>query len=310
MENARILIYGTGTVGIFFGSRLEKAGFKVTFADRPERASFLNETGLSVRGLDGDYHFKPEVVGDLEGMDSQDLILICVKAIHTYDIALNLLPVIKPATAVLSFQNGLENEKILSDLLGPNLLMGTVLQFHGRLEEGCRSVQDAPAQVLFGELDHQPSSREEWLSKIFSRADINHVITHQINQKIWEHFLWNSIYNSIGALTKSTLQEILEFESMRPTIEQMMSETIRVASAEGVVIPLGALEELNREQAGYTHIKPAMLQDIEAGRHPELEPMLGVILNKAKAKGISTPANAAVYHLLQLSCTHIEIEEP
>ncbi len=309
MENARILIYGVGTVGIHFGGKLAKAGFEVTFVDKPERAEGLNQSGLLVQALSGSFELNPVVRSDLEGIGPQDFILICVKAIHTYEIALNLLPVIKPSTALLSFQNGLENENILAELLGPNLVLGTVLHFHGRLEEGYRSVQDSPAHVVFGERDHQPSGREEWLSEIFSKADIDHVISHNINQKIWEHFLWNSAFSSIGALTGSTVQQILEHQPMLPTLELMMHEAMQVANAEGVEVSQAAIEEMNKTQVKYSHIKSPMLQDMEAGRQPELEPMLGVLLKKAQRKGIFLPVNTAVYNLLSLTCTHFGGEE-
>ena len=308
MENARILIYGTGTVGIYFGGTLAKAGLAVTFADLPERAEALNQSGIAVKGIDSSFSLKPEVYSDLSDLEPQDFVLVCVKAIHTYDVAINLLPVLKPSTAVLSFQNGLENENILSELLGRNLVVGTVLQFHGRLEEGFCSVQDSPAQVIFGELDHQPSEREEWLSKIFSKADIGHVISHNINQKIWEHFIWNSAFNSVAALTNSSVQEILEHQAAFFTIEQLSLEMVRVAASEGVNVNWSSLEELNRTQIKYTHVKPAMLQDIEAGRRPELEPMLGILIKKGKKYDISTPVCTTIYNLLQLYCTHSELE--
>ncbi|MDT8448079.1 MAG: ketopantoate reductase family protein [bacterium] len=309
MENARILIYGTGTVGIHFGGKLAKAGYNVTFVDREERAELLNQSGLELVGLEGSHQWEPTVYSAVDQLDPQDLILICVKAIHTYDIALNLLPVIKPSTAILSFQNGLENEAILADLLGKNLILGTVLQFHGHLENNCRSIQEAPAQVIYGELDHQPSGREEWLSEIFSKADIDHVISHNINQKSWEHFLWNSAYNSIGALTATTLQDMIEHEPLRPTIEQMIQEGVGVANAEGVEVSTAAIEEISKIQVRFSHIRPAMLQDIEAGRRPELEPLLGVLLKKAKRGGISMPVTSTIYNLLQLVCSKFDSEE-
>jgi len=308
MENAKILIYGTGTVGIFFGGLLAKAGFAVTFADREERAELLNETGLEVRGMDGDFTIESEVVSDLSTVEPQDFILICVKAIHTYENALNLLPVLKPSTAVLSFQNGLENETILAELLGQNLVMGSVLLFHGQLEEEYRSVQVSPAQVIFGEMDHQPSEREEWLSEIFSKADIDHVVSHSINQKIWEHFIWNSAFNSVAAMTNSTVREIIEHQAAYNTVEKMMREMIRLAANEGVNVALSALEELNREQSKYSHVKPAMLQDLEAHRRPELEPMLGIVIRKAKRKEMSVPVCATLYNLLQLVCAQLDTE--
>ena len=126
---------------------------------------------------------------DLSGLPAQDIILVCVKAFQTYDIALTLVPVVKPSTITFSLQNGLDNEKILSDVLGNNLVMGTVIHFNGELNDESTVVQKAPANIIYGELDHQPSEREESLSSIFAHADIDHRISHSITEEIWKYRL-------------------------------------------------------------------------------------------------------------------------
>jgi len=187
MKKYNVLVYGTGAVGIYFGGKLFQAGFNVVFVDIPEKASRLNEDGLHIRSqIDRDYDFEAKVVAEPHELPPQDMILVCVKAFQTYDIALKLLPVVTPSTIVISLQNGLENEKILSDMLSKNLLIGAVLFFNGERLNDSTVVQKAPAKIIFGELDHQRSEREEWLSQVFSRADIHHQISPTISRDIWK----------------------------------------------------------------------------------------------------------------------------
>ncbi len=309
MEQYNVLIYGSGAVGIYFGGKLFQAGFNVVFVDTKDKVEDLRDTTFSIRSnIAKDYDFTPTLVDDVSNLPAQDIILVCVKAFQTYDIALNLLPVIKPTTIILSLQNGLENERILSDLLGKNLVLGSVIYFNGIVENETTVTQLAPGQVIFGELDHQGSEREEWLSEIFSHADINHKISRKINYEMWRKFIWNNAYNSISALTNSTLRQIHLSEGILPTIRRMMSEVQQVAEAEGVQIPNSTIDELLNVNLEYADVKPSMLKDIEAGRMPEIEALIGVVLRKAAKHGISVPANQTLYNLIQLALINQSIK--
>ncbi len=309
MEQVNVLVYGAGAVGIYFGGKLLKAGFNVVFVDTPEKVDRLKEGELHIRStIDHDYDFKPQIVSDLKDLPPQDIILVCVKAFQTYDIALNLLPVVKPSTIMISLQNGLENEKILSDMLGKNLVIGAVLFFNGELEDDATVVQKTPANIVFGELDHQRSEREEQLSTIFSRADINHRISNVISHEIWKKLIWNNAYNAVSALTQTTLGQIHHFEGILPTIRKMMHEVQQVAIAEGVEISDVTIDELINLNTDQGDVKTSMLKDIEANRMPELESLVGVIISRAKKLHISTPVNQTIYELIQLSLKRVNIK--
>lgn len=309
MKQYNVLVYGTGAVGIYYGGKLFKAGFNVVFVDTPEKVSKLNETGLHIRSdIDHDFSFRPVIVSDLRDQPPQDIILVCVKAFQTYDIALNLLPVVKPSTITISLQNGLENEKILSDLLGKNLVIGAVLFFNGELQNDSTVVQKAPGNIVFGELDHQRSDREEWLSEILSHADIDHRISNTITNEIWKKLIWNNAYNAISALTQTTLGQIYRFEEILPTIRKMMNEVKQVAVAEGIEISAQTIDELIGLNPKFGDVKTSMLKDIQANRMPEIEQLVGVILQKAKKLGVSTPVNQTIYELIQLSLSRINKE--
>lgn len=308
MRQYNILIYGAGAVGIYFGGKLYQAGFNVVFVDTPERSERLSGQSFSIRSTyTKDYDYTPTLVNDISNIPAQDIILVCVKAFQTYDVALNLIPLVKPSTIILSLQNGLENERILCDLLGQNLVMGSVIYFNGILEGDSTVNQLAPGEIIFGELDHQGSEREEWLSGVFSHADINHRISRKINYEIWKKFIWNNAYNSISALTNTTLRQIHRTEGILPTIRQMMNEVQQVAEAEGVPVPGTTIDELIHSSGEFADFKPSMLQDIESGRKPEIDALLGVVLTKAAQHGISAPVNQTIYNLLQLSLLNKDI---
>ena len=308
MNQYNILVYGAGAVGMFFGGKLQKAGFNVVFIDTPRKTDYLRENGIQIKSeIENDSVYMPQIADSIEGLPGQDLILVCVKAYQTYDIALNLIPVLKPTTAILSLQNGLENEKILSDLLGKSQVMGAVPYFNGKVLEKNVVQQNTPARIIFGEMDHQHSEREDWVSHIFSHADINHEISRNISVEIWKYFIWNNAFNTISALTHTTLRQIHETENTLTTVRQMMQEAQQVAIAEGVEITGQHLDEIMQYFSDNSDISSIITKDIEAGKLPELEPLVGVLIQKAKKHGISVQVNQTVYNLLHLSLSNTDV---
>ncbi len=57
MEQLNILIYGAGTVGIFFGGKLSKAGFNVTFVDILSQINYNLEDRFR-QNIVGSFSFK------------------------------------------------------------------------------------------------------------------------------------------------------------------------------------------------------------------------------------------------------------
>ena len=309
MKQPNILIYGAGAVGTYFGGKLFKAGFDTVFVDLPERVKVLEETGLTIESGSGKiYQYKPNLVSSLDGLQGQDLILISVKAYHTYEIALKLLPVLKPSTILMSLQNGLENEEILSQILGKSLILGAVPYFNGQLQTDNHVVQNGPAQLVYGEMDHQQSEREEWISQILSHADINHTISRSINIEMWKNFIWNNAFNTISALTKATFGQILAQNETLSTVRQMMQESQQVALAEGHEITNQHIDEMISFSNQFTNLTSTMCMDIDLGHMPEVDALVGVLLQKSKKHGITAQVNQTIYNLLQLAISARDIQ--
>ncbi len=308
MKRYNILICGAGAVGGYFGGKLFKAGFDIVFADLPDRVETLRKTGLIVKsGNENAYDYKPKIVSSLDGLPCQDFVLVCVKAYQTYEIALKLLPVLKPSTILLSLQNGIENEEVLSQILGKSLIMGAVPFFNGRLQTDNCIVQNGPAQLIYGEMDHQQSEREEWVSEILSHADIDHTISRSINIEIWKNFIWNNAFNTISALTKTTFGQILAQAEILSTVRQMMHESQQVALAEGHEITNQHIDDIFHIGSRFANLTSTMHMDIDLGQMPEVEALVGVLLKKAKKHGITAQVNQTIYNLLQLTISARDI---
>src|SRR6516164_5193662 len=120
----RIAVYGAGGVGGYFGGRLAKAGAQVHFIARGAHLRALREHGLKVRSVKGDFEVRAPATDDPADVGRCDFVLFCVKTFDTEAAAARLGPLVGEGTAVVSLQNGVENEEKLVPAVGADHVMG------------------------------------------------------------------------------------------------------------------------------------------------------------------------------------------
>jgi 2-dehydropantoate 2-reductase len=150
-----------------------------------------------------------------------------------------------------------------------------------------------------GELDGSMSARAQRVSECFTRAGFKCPVLEDIRAEIWLKLWGNLTFNPISALTRSTLLEICQFQPTRDLATAMMTEAQAIAGKLGVAFRV----PLERRIAGAEkvgHHKTSMLQDVEAGRAPELEALLGSVVELGRLTDTRTPHIDTVYGLTHL----------
>jgi 2-dehydropantoate 2-reductase len=158
-----------------------------------------------------------------------------------------------------------------------------------------------------GELDGASSARAQRVSECFARAGFKCPVLGNIRAEVWLKLWGNLTFNPISALTRSTLLDICQFQPTRALATTMMSEAQAVAEKLGIAFRV----PLERRIAGAERVgrhKTSMLQDVEAGRAPELDALLGSVVELARLTDTPTPHLDTVYgltHLLARSVTDV-----
>src|SRR5688572_21419233 len=105
----RIVVFGAGGVGGYFGGRLAQAGEEVIFIARGQHLQTMREEGLRVDSLYGDFVIKPvQVMDDPAAVSEVDVVLVAVKTWQVKEAAGAIRPMIGPQTMVVPLQNGVE----------------------------------------------------------------------------------------------------------------------------------------------------------------------------------------------------------
>jgi 2-dehydropantoate 2-reductase len=151
---------------------LARAGHEVAFLARGATLAALRERGLTVKSAAvGDFALPVTATDDPAAVGAVDLVLFCVKSYDTGAAAALLPPLIGPETAILSVQNGVDNEEHLAAVVGPGPVLGAVAGVSAHIEApGIIVEQGAPAMPRFGELAGGVSPRAERLVRELAGA--------------------------------------------------------------------------------------------------------------------------------------------
>src|SRR5690606_18352150 len=85
----------------------------------------LRARGLTVHsGVEGTFTVDVAATDDAASVGPVDVILFCVKTYQTADAAAAIRPLVGPDTAIISVQNGVDNEERIAAVVGPGAVLG------------------------------------------------------------------------------------------------------------------------------------------------------------------------------------------
>ena len=317
----KFAIYGAGAIGGFLGSRLALDGTDVSLIARGPHLEAIQAKGLRVYSCAlGNSCSKIPATDDPADIGPVDAVILGVKSHAISSIAPKLAPLLDPKTVVITTQNGIP-WWYFYDLEGP--LSGTNLESvdPGRIIASsidpqrvigclayCSASVSAPGVIEhiegirfpLGEPDGSRSERVQRVANVFESAGLRAPIRKDLRHDIWVKILGNAAFNPISAVTRKTLGEMLADPPTRELARSVMEEIIQTAEGFGIKIRISPEKRLEGAARVGDH-KTSMLQDIEAGRPTEIEPLVGAVLELAGKIHVSTPTIRELYHRAQLA---------
>jgi 2-dehydropantoate 2-reductase len=288
----KIIIAGTGAVGGYYGGVLAHAGHDVFFIARGMQLTALRERGLSVKSINCDFTLPSLKCGEnADSFGHAGLILVCFK---TYDTAktLDLYKAgVGPDTAIISLQNGVDNEDTIAGRYGADKVLGGVSFIGSRVESPGVILHTAASNIAIGELDGRVSDRAKKLGDVFGKAGVKCKVSSDIKRDMWGKTIWNTGFNAICAILECSAQEAIRFEETRSVVRTAMLEWIAVAKASGVELTPDMADKHIERTFTAGEIIPSMLQDKRAGRRMEIDTFNGKAVELGLKYGVETPVN-------------------
>jgi 2-dehydropantoate 2-reductase len=298
----RIAIMGAGGIGGYYGGLLARAGNDVTFIARGAHLEAIQQRGLHVESVHGDFQvLAARATGDPVEVGPVDLVLVSVK---TYDLdaaAQAARPLVGPETVVLPLLNGLDAAERLAAELGEEPVLAGLAHISSAIAEPGLVRQISPLRrITFGERSGEITPRAERIRDVLDESGIEAVLTPAIDVALWEKFIFIASISGVCCLSRQPVGVVVAMPELRSLYEDALREVEAVARTRGVSLTPDIVQRTLRMTEGFApQTKPSLLVSLEAAQRLELEAMIGTVVRYGRAASVPTPIHRVVYAALK-----------
>lgn len=317
----KIAVIGAGAIGGYVAVKLALSGEEVTCIVRGANLEAINKNGLKLIMDDGTEHVATNVkaTNDYDKAGKQDMIILAMKAHQLEAIADDLHKLIGPETVIVTMQNGipfwyfhnhggkLAGTRVssvdptgkITDKIPADRVIGCVVYPASELIAPGVIKHIEGDRFPVGELDGSTSERVTRVSESFTKAGFKAPVLDNIRAEMWLKLWGNLTFNPISALSHSTLQDICQYPLTRELAAAMMTEAQTIANKLGIEFRVPLEKRIAGAEKVGKH-KTSMLQDVEAGRDPEIDALVGSVVELGRLTDTPTPHINTVYSLVKL----------
>lgn len=296
MKIKKVAVLGAGAVGSYVIWGLSSRNdIELGVIAEGERAERLKQNGCTINGKI--YH--PEVWNPRE-TDAVDLLIVALK----YGSLSAALESIQKATTentiIMSLMNGVDSEEIIAEKVGVEHLLPAVIKVASHKEEdGYHFDPETTIGIIFGELTAPyDSDRIRAIEELFKDTGIHFRATEYAREEMWSKFRLNVCNNLPQAILGAGVGCYRDSVHMKAISDGLKGELEAIAHAKG--IDLSKTEASSgRGSAVPPSARYSTLQDLDAGRHTEIDMFSGALIRMGKELGIPTPYNEYTYHMIK-----------
>lgn len=294
MKIRRVALIGAGAIGAYLIWSFDHVPDIIfTTVAEGARKTRLEHDGIVINGERYSLQVRePKQAG------CQDLIFIATKY-GALDEAISMLPpLVGPDTLILSLLNGVDSEDRVAKAAGPAHVVHSVIRIASRRTQ--REVRFDPERVIglsFGLPDAGLAEQRKLdaLSALFANTRLRWSRSEDILTDIWLKYASNIANNLPQAVLGAPASLYTNSEHGLFLAQKLWSEVAAVAAARGIRLA----EDVFIFPGQSASAKYSTLQDLEAGRHTEIDMFAGQMLRMAEKAGIAVPYCEYTYHAVK-----------
>jgi 2-dehydropantoate 2-reductase len=300
-----IWICGVGGVGGYFGGRLtnkisnmEEKKYKIYFLARGEHLEEIKKKGLELHTSEDKVLIcKPTLASDnVNDFPVPDLCLICVKSYDLDDLIRAMKKRLTNNTIIISLMNGFDIYDRIRKIIKKSIILPSCVYVGSHIEKSGLVIQSGNPGFFYSGFDPMyPDLKPQPVINFFNEMGIDMRWEDNPNSIIWQKFLLVASFALVSAHTGQTLGSIIDDESSREILEQIMKEIVMISEKKGIALPNNVIKETIEFCKDYPDVKPSYARDIEKGKINEGDLFGGALIRLGKKFGIPTPITASIY---------------
>jgi 2-dehydropantoate 2-reductase len=309
--------------------RFAMAGHRVSVIARADHLTAIQNEGLRViegpeAVLDANSNppiamlasDDPKVIEQLGG--AQDLIIISLKAHSIPAMLPRLQPLLHPQTRVVAAINGvpwwylsgvddarylktLDPDGTASHELDSSRIVGCVVHLSAEVAAPGVVRHTAGNRLILGEVratQPPPLLSAVGIAALFNAAGFAAEHSDNIRTDLWTKLIGNLSFNPVSALTGLRMDRLCSDPDICDLLRALIEEGKAVAEKMGISLTIDADARIAMARA-LGPVRTSTLQDFDAGRRPELDALVGAVIELAQWHQVPVPALRHVHALAQ-----------
>ena len=326
----KICVVGAGAIGGYLAVMLARGGNEVTVIARGVHLAAIRERGLRLIDADGADIARVAVsaTANIDEAGRHGLVILTVKAHQVEAIAPQLGALMHEDTVLVPMQNGIpwwyfqrhggeyegltvktaDPTGIIARSVDPARILGCVVYPAATMVSPGVIQHIEGNRFPLGELDGTETARVAEIANVFIAAGLKSPVLPDIRAEIWLKLWGNLSFNPISALAHSTLVDLCRHPLARDLARNMMLEAQVVATKLGRTLRVTVDRRIEGAERVGKH-KTSMLQDVEAGRDPEIDALVGSVIELGRLTHTPTPHISSVYACVKLLSQTMAMEK-
>ena len=314
-----ITVVGAGAIGGVTAAALARAGHEVLVVDvAADHVAVVNRDGLTVETPGGAWTARLRAITPTELAGRLELVLLAVKSQHTVDALDAVAPRLAPDGAIVSLQNGL-NEELIATRVGAERTVGCLVNWAadwiapGRIQHG------GTGAFRVGELDGTVSPRVKELAALLDVVAPAGVTDNICGCK-WAKHVYGALLVATALVDAHVYDVVERSPAIQRTLVRLVAEGMTVAAAAGVRLEAfdefdpawyragaagdgeavgRAMGAIARHYRAHTKTKTGIWRDLAVRkRKTEVGAHLGATIQKAEARGVPVPLTRRLLGLI------------
>src|SRR5215510_6573987 len=315
-----ITVYGAGAIGGVTGAALARAGHEVLLVDRADdHVAAMNAHGLTIESREGAVTVPVRAISPGALGPGLELVLLAVKSQDTPAALSVLAPRLAADGAIVSLQNGL-NEEQIAGAVGAARTVGCLVNWAADWIAPGRILHGGHGALVLGELDGRLSDRVQGLAKLLTVVAPTEVSDNVLG------FTWaKHVYGALLVATAVVDAHVYEVVERSPDVQAMLIrlviENMDVAEAAGIKLqPFDEYDPVDYRAAArgdtaarrramaviaahyrrHTKTKTGIWRDLAVRRRKtEVGALLGATVAKARPLGIAMPLTERLIAMIE-----------
>ena len=299
MKIQSVAILGAGAVGCYvlwgLADKAAANSLQLGVVAEGSRAERLRQNGCTINGQV--YHPQVWTPQQAHGVD---LLIVALKYGALPGALDSIRTIVSERTVVMSLMNGVDSEELIAAQVGAAHVLPALIKVAShRAEDGVWFDPETTIGIIYGELTAPfDSDRVQAVRALFADTGIHFRVTEHIREEIWSKFRLNVCNNLPQAILGAGVGCYSDSTHIKAISDGLRRELEAIAAAKGI--------DLSKAAAASTHgstVPPAArystLQDLDAGRHTEIDMFSGALMRMGRELGIPTPYNEYTYHMIK-----------